>query len=239
MTTATQRPVVVLGTMFSVADGGEGHDAPPQGVAHRGELGVDRVLRVVSDQGADHDDPARHQGDPAQPLEQAARSPGRHHQPGETGQAEQDHELAPLGAGEQEPRGGGDHYEQVKAAQSGAPVMLEMASVHHVVDQEHQPGDHADHHADPAIGLGNNYQRQDRRHHDRHSHPPAEALQKGGIALRARLTRRGAGAEAASTIPIVPDWPGPARGSAETSRGWHEAGAKPTRRVPVRRIRSR
>jgi hypothetical protein len=82
------------------------------------------VLGVVGDQGAEHDDPARHGGDPAQPLEQAARpwspSPG--------GQAEQDRELGRLGAGKQEPRCGRDHHEHVKAVAPDAPVVLEMAA---------------------------------------------------------------------------------------------------------------
>ena len=69
----------------------------------------------------------------------------------QAGQAEQGRELGRLRAGEQEPRGGGDDHEQVKAAQPGAPVAVKMAGVHHVVDQEHQPGNHADHDADPAI----------------------------------------------------------------------------------------
>ena len=151
--------------------------------------GVAGVLGVVGHQRADHDDPACQARDPAQPLEQAARSPGRHQQAGDASQAEQDHELARLGARDQEPGGRGDHHEQVKAAKPGAPIALKMAGVHHVVEHENQPGDHADDQADPAIGLRHDHQRQDGRHDDRQLHPGVETLKVGGVAFRAGLAR--------------------------------------------------
>ena len=63
-----------------------------------------------------------------------------------------------------------------------------MADVHHVIDQEHQPGGDADHDTDPAIGLWNHDERQDGRHDDRHSHRGVVALEEGGVAFRAGLT---------------------------------------------------
>ena len=35
-----------------------------------------------------------------------------------------------------------------------APVVLQMAGMHHAVDQEHPPGDYADHHAFGAVVVG-------------------------------------------------------------------------------------
>jgi hypothetical protein len=67
--------------------------------------------------------------------------------------------------------------------------VLQIAGVHHVIGQEHQPGDDADHHADPAAGPGNDHQRQDGRHDDRQVHHGVEALEESGIALRAGLAR--------------------------------------------------
>lgn len=151
--------------------------------------GIGGVLGVVGDQGTGDQDPACHDGDPAQPVEQATRPFGCHRQASQASQAEQDHEPARLGAGEQEPRGGGDHHEQVKAAESGAPVVLEMPGVHDIVDHEHQPGGDADHGTDPVMGFRGDDERQDGRHDDRQSHPGVEALQEGGVACRAGLAR--------------------------------------------------
>ena len=58
------------------------------------------------------------------------------------------------------------------------PVMLKMPSVHHEVDQEHQPGNDAGHRADPAAGPGNDHQRQDRRDDDRQLHPGCRIAQE-------------------------------------------------------------
>ena len=126
-----------------------------------------------------------HRGRVGPPARGAGR-PGAHVQ-GRTDQAKQDHEPACLGAGEQEPRGGDDHHEQVKAAESGAPVVLEMADVHYVVDSEHQPGADADHNSDPIIGFWSDDERQDGRHDDRQAHRGVEGLEEGGVAFRAGL----------------------------------------------------
>jgi hypothetical protein len=166
------------GDDIAVADGRQRDDPPPQGVASGGELGVRRVLSVVSDEGAGHDHPARHQGNGAQPLQQAARSLGRNHQAGEPRQAEHDDELARLSSGDQEPGGGGDHDEEVEPAEPGPPVAVDTDRVHHVVRQEHEPGDDANHNADPPVGLGDHHQRQDCRDDDRHLHPGVERLTK-------------------------------------------------------------
>jgi hypothetical protein len=77
-------------------------------------------------------------------------------------------------------------------APSGA-LEVRGASTHNLqdvdVDEEHQPGDHADDHADPAVGLGNDQQRQDRRYDDRQLHPGVEPVKEGGVAFRAGLAR--------------------------------------------------
>lgn len=93
------------------------------------------------------------------------------------------------GAGEQEPRSGGDHHEQVKAAETGVPVVLEMADAHYVVDSGHQPGGDADHDTDPAMGLRDDDERQDGRHDDRQSHPGVETLEEGGVTSERGLAR--------------------------------------------------
>jgi hypothetical protein len=187
MMTDAQRPVAVWGDDVPVADGGQGDDAPPQGVAERGELGIDGVLGVVGDQGAENNDPDRHRGDPAQPVEQAPRPPARHNQARQAGQAEQDHELARVQARDQEPRGRSDHHEQVEAAYSRVPVAVQTAEVYHVVDHEHQPGGDADDDVDQASGPRDDDERQDGRHDDRQLHPGVVALHEDGIAVRARL----------------------------------------------------
>jgi hypothetical protein len=87
---------------------------------------------MVGNQGAGHQDAVRFHGDPAQPFEQAARPSACHRQ---AGQAEQDDEPARLGAREQELRAVAITA-TVKAIESGAPVVRQMAGVHHV-GQEH------------------------------------------------------------------------------------------------------
>jgi hypothetical protein len=97
----------------AVADGGQGDDSPPEGVADGDELGVDRVFGVVGDQGADHHDADGDDGHPGESCEEPARPSAGHHQAGQADQAEQDHELARgLQAGDEEPGGRGRYHEQ-------------------------------------------------------------------------------------------------------------------------------
>jgi hypothetical protein len=101
------------------------------------------VLGVVGDERRDDDDGHRHRRDLSESVEEAARAPGRHRQAYQAGQAQHDDEPRRFGPGEEEPWSREDHHHQIEQPQPGAPVVMEVVGVHHVVQQEHQPGDDA------------------------------------------------------------------------------------------------
>ncbi len=95
---------------------------------------------------------------------------------------------------------------RVKAAESRAPVVLEMKDVHYVVDQKHQPGGDADHGTNPAMGLWSDDERLDGRRDDRQSHPGVEALDEGGVRVPSGAGSAGALCQGvSSTDSMLPE----------------------------------
>ena len=142
------------------------------------------------------------------------------------------------GVGEQEPRSGGDHHEQVKAAETGTPVVLEMADAHYVVDSEHQPGGNADHDTDPAMDLRTTTSGKmadttigSRILASKRSRKAASRSERGRPG-RCRVS------EVTSTVSIVPERRRPIRSTHGTRSGFPAGSCRRGRRGAARRSKA-